>query len=103
MPILGWVGFGVGAAGLVAGTTTGLAALLARAELECPNDTCFLYEEQALSRGRALAHGSTASFGVAAAGIVTGVVALTWLRPGQASPRAAVVVRPGGLAAEVTF
>jgi len=103
MPALGWVGFGVGAAGLVAGSATGLAALLARGNLECPGDNCFLYEEQALTKGRALAHASTASFGLAAAGLLTGVLALTWRRPEPEGPRASVLLRPSGVAAEVTF
>lgn len=105
MPVLGWVGFGVGAAGLAVGTATGVAALVARDALDCPGGTCFLYQESALSSGRALAHASTASFGLAAAGVLTGTLALTWLRPAKGTPPAqtALVVAPNGILVEGTL
>lgn len=81
MPVLAWVGFGLGAAAGVIGTVTGISSLLQAEELECANNVCFQYQEDALARGRALAHASTASFAVSGAGVVLGVASLTWLRP----------------------
>jgi len=81
LPVLGWIGFGLGATGLIVGTATGIASLAEAKKLDCPNDTCFQFQADALSTGRALAHTSTASFVLAGVGTGLGVTALTWLRP----------------------
>ncbi len=106
LPVLSWLGFGLGATGLVVGTATGIAAILEAKALDCPNDICFQYQEDALFRGRALAHTATASFVVAGVGSLVGVAGLTWLRPKGAAPaplRIGLAVTPGSLGLEGTF
>ena len=74
-----YVGFGVGAAGIVAGTVTGILSLSKTSDLEstCPQKTC---AEQAVRDDRAsantLANISNVSFAIGAAGAVAGVIGL---------------------------
>ncbi|MBM4358637.1 MAG: hypothetical protein FJ096_11075 [Deltaproteobacteria bacterium] len=98
LPVLSWVGFGLGAGGLVVGTVTGVSSLLAAKQLDCPNDICFQYQEEALRTGRALAHTSTASFALAGGGVLLGIAGLTWLRPSDDGKPAAIEVRPSATA-----
>jgi hypothetical protein len=106
MPVLSWVGFGLGAGGLVVGTVTGVASLLQAEKLDCPNDTCFQYQEDALRTGRALAHTSTASFAIAGGGVLLGIAGVTWLRP-SAEKRVGLALWPtvsmNGIALEGRF
>lgn len=73
-----WVGFGVGGAGLIAGTITGALALQTTSVLseECPNQVCSSDLEADVDKGVILSHVSTIGFAVGVAGVGVGVVAL---------------------------
>jgi hypothetical protein len=71
---LGWIGVGVGAAGAVLGTTTGIMALSHQKSLGCDGNGCpATTDDQDLSRGNTLRTLSTTGFIVggvfAAAGV----------------------------------
>ena len=70
-----WVGFGLGGAGLVAGTITGVLALNAASSTEdrCADEGC---TQDDIDAEVAVAHVSTVAFAVGGAGIVLGVVGL---------------------------
>lgn len=73
-----WVGFGVGAAGVVVGTITGVLALSQESELEqtCPQQVCAGEGEDDLDSAYALAHVSTVGFIVGGVGATVGLIAL---------------------------
>ncbi len=79
-----WVAFGVGAAGIIAGSITGGLALSRGSELgdECAADTapgdtmCSPRLQDDLDSATMLAHISTVSFAVGGAGVVAGVISL---------------------------
>ncbi len=79
-----WVAFGVGAAGIIAGSITGGLALSRGSELgdECagdsaPGDTqCSPRLEDDINSATMLAHISTVSFAVGGAGVAAGVISL---------------------------
>ncbi|MBI4704935.1 MAG: hypothetical protein HY744_27840 [Deltaproteobacteria bacterium] len=75
---LAYVGFGVAAVGLVAGTVTGAITLSNASVLhdECTGGICQPEWHEDLDTSYALAHVSTASFAVAGAGAVLGLVGL---------------------------
>lgn len=89
-----YVGFGLGAAGLLAGTITGVLSLVSAAALEddCPGRICPPEKQDDIDTGRAVAHASTASFALGAAGAATGLVALLL---GPKSAPAAAARAPG--------
>jgi len=97
-----WVGFGVGAAGLVAGTITGAVALSKTAKLRdtCGSTICGPQHEDDVQRAEAIAHGSTVSFALGGAGVALGLVALLWLSGGDdesgpaGAPQGAASVSP---------
>lgn len=105
MPTTSWVGFGVAASGLVIGTVTGIAALYEARKLDCPNGTCFQYQDDILTTARVLAHTSTSAFAVAGAGALVGSAGLIWLRPAQAALAAPIQARLGwsGVVVEGSF
>ena len=89
-----WVGFGVGAAGLLVGTITGAVALSRTSSLRdtCGGDVCGPQHEDDVKKAEAIAHGSTASFAIGGVGVALGVVALLWLSGGdEATPDAAAM------------
>jgi hypothetical protein len=98
-----YAGAGVGALGIATGTVTGLLALAAGDALEgeCPSGVCAPDQESELERGTALAHVSTASFALGAAGLAVAVVA--YVLSGDEAPAGpagvALRVRPAGLEA----
>jgi hypothetical protein len=108
-----WVGFGVGAAGLLAGTITGALALSKTSSLRdtCGGDVCGPQHEDEVKKAQGLAHGSTVSFAIGGAGVALGVVALLWLSgtedpSGEADDAVASVrpwVGPGTLGLEGRF
>ncbi len=78
MPIPSWIGFGVGAAGMLVGSLTGAIAMAKGDSLEdeCENDICHPPQQQALESGTALAHTSTVFLSVGGASLVFGLVSL---------------------------
>ncbi len=73
-----YVGFGVGAAGLLTGTITGALSLSLSSQLkdECLNFQCSEQQRDDYDKGYALAHVSTVSVIVGAVGAVGGLTAL---------------------------
>lgn len=106
-----WVGFGVGAAGLVVGTITGIAALSERSDLDtaCPNMDCAPAAQEDLDSAYTLAHVSTVGFIVAGVGTSVALIALLAGGAGDDSTSArrgwhvVPVVAPGGLGLRGTF
>src|SRR5262249_42714787 len=90
-----WIAFGVGGAGLVVGTVTGILALGAHSDLSsaCPTGTCYPKngEEEHemrsdLSRYHTFGTVSGIGFVVALAGAATGAVLLVTGTPAAPSP-----------------
>jgi hypothetical protein len=77
-----YIAFGIGGAGLVTGTITGILAMTKEGSLECPDNQCPPAEHDALDSARTLATISTIGFGVGLAGAATGVV--LWMTAGKA-------------------
>jgi hypothetical protein len=71
-----YVAFGLGAAGLLVGATTGVLAMSTASDLRCPDGRCSDAEADELRRNRAFATASNIGWAVAAAGLTVGVVAL---------------------------
>jgi hypothetical protein len=102
-----YVGFGIAGAALVVGTVTGALSLVRAAEVKeaCfSDDLCPRSVEPLQNESVALAHVSTASFAIAGAGAVMGLVALI----GQPEPTtgqrgARLVLSPGGAAVRASF
>jgi hypothetical protein len=106
-----WVGFGVGAAGLIVGAITGGLAIASAGDLKdsCPNDQCpRAATEDAYDSTMTLAHVSTAGFVVGGAGAILGLVGLLALS-GKDEPstsarhRTTVRVGPTGIALAGSF
>ncbi|MBI4700782.1 MAG: hypothetical protein HY744_06400 [Deltaproteobacteria bacterium] len=95
---LAWVGFGVGAVGILAGSATGIAALVMTSNLDdkCVNRVCGTNLQDDADVALTLSHVSTASFAVGGAGVVLGVVSLIFL---SGAPEAAE--KPAATAADV--
>lgn len=94
-----WIAFGIGGAGLVVGSVTGVLALSAHSELEaeCPTGTCYLTPENEhdtrsdLSRYHTFGTISGIGFVVGVAGGATGaILLLTGSKSEPASKRAAL-------------
>ena len=88
-----WIAFGVGLAGAIAGTVTGVIALDRASELEtiCGSTSCAEQYRDEYDAGVALAHASTASFVIAGVGLATGFLLLPILYDDSDAPVAAVV------------
>lgn len=73
-----WIGYGVGLAGLVAGSVTGGISLAQASDIEdqCTEGRCPASTQDDIDRGTLLAHVSTASFAVGAVGLALGTVGL---------------------------
>lgn len=76
IPTLSLIGFGVGAAGLIVGSVTGVMAMSAEGDLadECPNMKCKSANKDDLDSAKTKATISTVGFIVAGVGIAVGVV-----------------------------
>ena len=101
-------GFGVGAAGLIAGGVTGGLTLSREKDLEtsCPDKHCTSADAQSdLDSSRTLANVSTAMFAVGGAGIAVGVVGLVLSDFGGSTEQAAIepLVGPGWLGMKGRF
>ena len=79
IPLVTYIGLGVGAAGLVAGSTTGILSLskASKAKQYCEGVHCYPEAEAEAERARSLATASNLSFGIGLVGIGVGV--MTWL------------------------
>jgi hypothetical protein len=78
MPLLGWIGFGMGIAGVVVGSITGGIALSKGNELvdQCEGGQCNPSNKDDYDAGLAVAHISTVTFAIGGAGIALGVIGL---------------------------
>jgi hypothetical protein len=78
MPLLGWIGFGVGIVAVVVGSITGGIAISKGSELqdECRSGICGPTQEGDYDAGLGVAHTSTVSFIVGGAGVAVGFVGL---------------------------
>jgi hypothetical protein len=89
---------GVGAAGLVTGSVTGLMAVGKKSSLDCPDKQCPPSQHDDLDSAKTLATISTVGFGVGIAGAAVGVVLLmTGGNKAEAAPSArlgSVTARP---------
>jgi hypothetical protein len=101
-PII-WVGFGVGAAGLVVAAITGGMAIAAEDDLagRCPDKVCPPGDEGDLERAKALGNAATASSIIGGVGVLVGLTALVidlaWQR------EQAPAVEPAGLGLRARF
>jgi hypothetical protein len=88
-----WIAFGVGLAGAVAGTVTGVIALDRASELEtlCGSTSCAEEYRDEYDAGATIAHASTASFVIAGVGLATGFLLLPILYDDSDPPVAPVV------------
>jgi len=89
IPALAWVGFGVGAAGLLVGTITGIVSLGKVSELDdvCPDKQCPPEHESLIDEMNTTANVSNVGFIVGGVGVAVGVVALiVGLSSDQAEP-----------------
>jgi hypothetical protein len=88
IPTLAWVAFGVGAAGIVGGSVFGILAMNQDAKLskECPggHPTCPESAQKDIDRLHLYGTVADVSWGVAAAGAITGTV--LWLTAGSDAP-----------------
>jgi hypothetical protein len=105
-----WVGGGIAAAGLVVGSITGGLSLAAAAAAKegCKGNVCPKANEPDADRSLALAHTSTASFVLAAAGGGLLVYGLVFDRPEPVQKRAArlrtrPLVGPGWVGLDAAF
>jgi hypothetical protein len=86
---LAYVLLGIGGAGLITGTITGIMAVSKKGSLSCPNKQCPPGEHDALDSAKTLATISTVGFGVGIAGAAVGVVLLmTGGNKAEAAPSA---------------
>jgi hypothetical protein len=71
-----YLAFGLGAAGVGAGSVLGVMTMKQHKDLQssCPNDTCSKDQQQDLDDAKRLGNFSTIAFGVGAAGLVLGTV-----------------------------
>jgi hypothetical protein len=77
-PMLSYVGFGVGGAGLLFGGITGVLALskTSATKAECPDNICPPSQHDSLDASKSLAVMSTVGFAVAGVGVAAGIVGL---------------------------
>lgn len=99
---LAWIGFGVGAAGLIGFTAFGVAAGGTFSDLQtrCGNTACPASEQGTVNQGRTLTTAANVSLGVGIAGVVAGVVLLIVGRSPSAAPptpRVSLQVAPDSL------
>jgi hypothetical protein len=94
-----WVGFGVGAAGIVVGAITGIVAISKTNAIEenCNDEVCPATERAAIDDATIVANISNVSFAIGAAGIIVGVVGLFLPTGGDDEAALAPVIGPGYL------
>jgi hypothetical protein len=89
----GYVLIGVGAAGIVTGSVTGLLAIGKKNNLDCPDKECPPDEHDQLDGAKGLALVATIGFGVGIAGIAAGTIVLL-SAGGQEPPPRATLPKP---------
>lgn len=96
---LAWIGFGVGAAGLISFAAFGAAAGGTFSDLQtrCGNAPCPPSEQGTVNQGRTFTTAANVSLGVGIAGVVAGVVLLIVGRSPSAPPRVSLQVAPDSL------
>jgi hypothetical protein len=92
LPLLSWVGFGVGAAGLIVGSVTGGITLsrVSKLDDQCPDRNCPAAVQDDLDKAELISHVSTVGFVVAGAGVTLGVVGLLFGGASESDQAAAV-------------
>lgn len=85
-----YVAFGIGGAGLLVGTITGIVAISKKGSLECPNNHCPPSQHDKLDSANTMATVSTIGFGVGLAGAALGTVLLLTSGKTEAPARATV-------------
>lgn len=81
-----YVAFGVGAAGVAAGSVLGLMALQKHGDLkdQCPNNVCLSDKQSDLDGAKGLGNASTIAFAIGGAGLVLGTVLFFTASPSHA-------------------
>lgn len=98
-----WIGFGVGAAGLLTGTIAGGVALSEASSLDeqCPDGRCSPAQQDDLDAANRIGHVSTAGFVVGGVGVAAGIVGLLLSDWGEGGGDAAAgTVRTSDVAVE---
>lgn len=90
VPLVSWIGFGVGAAGLVVGSITGVMAFSQKSDIDakCPDKKCKEENRADLDSANDIAMISNVGFIVAGVGAAVGVVGLLFLRHDEEPPPA---------------
>jgi len=98
MPVWGWVGFGVGAAGLVVGGVTGALTLAEVGDLEddCGGTVCPPTDQARIDDATTVAHVSTAGFVLGGVGVAVGVAGIIagFMADDAPDPEARMTVQP---------
>jgi len=81
---------GVGGAGLLAGSITGIMAISKKGSLDCPNKQCPPSQHDKLDSANTLAMVSNVGFGVGIVGVAVGTVLLLTGKKAEAAPTASV-------------
>ncbi len=89
VPILAWVGFGFGGAGVVAGTVTGALSWKKTSDLKavCPSSACPPEYRSERESAKRLAWASDFTLGIGAVGLALGTYALLTAPTGSAQPQ----------------
>jgi hypothetical protein len=101
-----WIGFGVGAAGVVVGAITGGLALSQANDLKerCPDNRCVRSETETDYDGaHTIAHVSTASFAIGGAGIALGLIGLLVLSDDDSPDEVSLQVGPSSFSLQGRF
>jgi hypothetical protein len=101
IPLVTWIGLGVGAAGLVTGTISGIVSISKTDSLEgCVGTQCPRDQEDAMDSARTFATVADVGFVLAGVGLAVAAVGYFVLRPGAGKPATTgwVTVGPGGVA-----
>lgn len=96
IPMITWIGLGVGAAGLVSGTITGIISISKTSDIDC--DQCSRDRESEIDSAQNYATVADVSFIVAGVGLAVAAVGYFVLRPKQPATTGFITVTPGGLA-----
>jgi hypothetical protein len=97
---LGYVLLGVGGVGIVAGSVTGILAIGAKGDLDCPQNRCVGKEGDDLESAKTMAMVSTISFAV---GIPAAAVGVVLLVTGGSKSETGKLDRPRGFSAKPYF
>ena len=100
----GWVAVGVGAAGLLMGTVTGIVvAADSGLRNDCPNSACDSSKSDKASTYNLMRNLSTVGFIVGGVGVAAGVTLLLWTPKHESAPRMALWIGPGSAGVKGAF